>query len=63
MIPHYRFERRYLGPIEAVIMDWAGTTVDFGSMAPDPRLSASLCQPGSTDQRGGSPRPHGHGKT
>lgn len=34
MIPHYRFERRYLGPIEAVIMDWAGTTVDFGSMAP-----------------------------
>ncbi len=31
---HYRFERRYTGPIEAVIMDWAGTTVDFGSLAP-----------------------------
>ncbi len=30
----YQFERRYTGPIEAVIMDWAGTTVDFGSMAP-----------------------------
>ncbi|MET3999352.1 phosphonoacetaldehyde hydrolase [Marinobacterium sp. MBR-109] len=32
--PIYQFERRYTGPIEAVIMDWAGTTVDFGSMAP-----------------------------
>jgi len=34
MTPKYQFERRYVGPIEAVIMDWAGTTVDFGSMAP-----------------------------
>ncbi|MGR7923017.1 phosphonoacetaldehyde hydrolase [Zobellella denitrificans] len=25
---------RYAGPVQAVIMDWAGTTVDFGSMAP-----------------------------
>lgn len=24
----------YCGPIEAVILDWAGTTVDFGCMAP-----------------------------
>ncbi|WP_417617633.1 phosphonoacetaldehyde hydrolase [Oceanisphaera sp.] len=31
---NYRFERRYSGSIQAVIMDWAGTTVDFGSMAP-----------------------------
>lgn len=30
----YRFARRYTGSIQAVIMDWAGTTVDFGSMAP-----------------------------
>lgn len=30
----YQFTRRYTGPIEAVIMDWAGTTVDFGSVAP-----------------------------
>ncbi|MDV2857766.1 phosphonoacetaldehyde hydrolase [Oceanimonas sp. CAM02] len=30
----YRFERRYTGSVQAVIMDWAGTTVDFGSMAP-----------------------------
>ncbi len=34
MNANYQFERRYIGPIEAVIMDWAGTTVDFGSMAP-----------------------------
>lgn len=33
-VQKYQFERRYVGPIEAVIMDWAGTTVDFGSMAP-----------------------------
>ncbi|PSJ44435.1 phosphonoacetaldehyde hydrolase [Zobellella endophytica] len=31
---NYRFERRYTGSVQAVIMDWAGTTVDFGSMAP-----------------------------
>jgi len=26
--------KRYLGPIRAVIFDWAGTTVDYGSLAP-----------------------------
>lgn len=30
----YHFTRRYIGPVQAIIMDWAGTTVDFGSMAP-----------------------------
>lgn len=30
----YRYERQYVGPLQAIIMDWAGTTVDFGSMAP-----------------------------
>ena len=30
----YRFERRYQGTVKAVICDWAGTTVDFGSRAP-----------------------------
>jgi len=29
---HYR--RSYRGPIEAVLLDWAGTTMDFGCMAP-----------------------------
>ena len=28
------YERRYRGPIQAVIFDWAGTTMDFGCMAP-----------------------------
>ena len=26
--------RPYSGPVKAVILDWAGTAVDFGSMAP-----------------------------
>ena len=30
----YRFRRRYHGPLRAVVLDWAGTTVDFGSRAP-----------------------------
>ncbi len=30
----YRFQRRYTGPVQAVIFDWAGTTVDFGCRAP-----------------------------
>jgi phosphonoacetaldehyde hydrolase len=30
----YNYQRRYTGPIKAVILDWAGTTVDFGSRAP-----------------------------
>ena len=25
---------RYLGPVRAVIFDWAGTIVDYGSLAP-----------------------------
>ncbi|MCX8062720.1 MAG: phosphonoacetaldehyde hydrolase [Anaerolineales bacterium] len=28
------FQRTYRGPIRAVILDWAGTTIDFGSFAP-----------------------------
>lgn len=30
----YRYTRHYNGPIQAVIFDWAGTLVDFGSFAP-----------------------------
>jgi phosphonoacetaldehyde hydrolase len=30
----FRFRRRYHGPVKAVVLDWAGTTVDFGSRAP-----------------------------
>jgi phosphonoacetaldehyde hydrolase len=28
------FRRRYRGPIKAVVMDWSGTTIDYGSCAP-----------------------------
>ncbi|MFO1432872.1 MAG: phosphonoacetaldehyde hydrolase [Candidatus Competibacteraceae bacterium] len=31
---HFRYQRSYRGPVQAVIFDWAGTTVDFGSLAP-----------------------------
>src|SRR5258708_29805992 len=30
----FTYERRYRGKIEAVLLDWAGTTMDFGCMAP-----------------------------
>ncbi len=31
---HFHYQRSYRGPVQAVILDWAGTTVDFGSLAP-----------------------------
>lgn len=30
----FRSHRSYIGGVQAVILDWAGTTVDFGSFAP-----------------------------
>ncbi|MDY7577659.1 phosphonoacetaldehyde hydrolase [Herbaspirillum sp. RTI4] len=33
-LPAYRHQRFYQGPVRAVIFDWAGTLVDFGSFAP-----------------------------
>uniref|UniRef100_A0A7C1FQU1 phosphonoacetaldehyde hydrolase n=1 Tax=Caldilinea aerophila TaxID=133453 RepID=A0A7C1FQU1_9CHLR len=30
----FRYHRSYIGGLQAVILDWAGTTVDFGSFAP-----------------------------
>ena len=31
---NFNYRRSYTGPIEAVLLDWAGTTMDFGCMAP-----------------------------
>src|ERR1035437_192365 len=31
---NFSYKRNYKGPIEAVLLDWAGTTMDFGCMAP-----------------------------
>lgn len=30
----YHYQRRYCGPLQLVIFDWAGTTIDHGSRAP-----------------------------
>ena len=30
----FRYQRSYRGPLQAVLLDWAGTTMDFGCMAP-----------------------------
>lgn len=30
----FSYTRHYCGPVQAVILDWAGTTVDFGCLAP-----------------------------
>ncbi len=30
----FRYTRSYRGPVQAVLLDWAGTTMDFGCMAP-----------------------------
>jgi phosphonoacetaldehyde hydrolase len=30
----FSYQRRYWGPIQAVLLDWAGTTMDYGCMAP-----------------------------
>jgi phosphonoacetaldehyde hydrolase len=32
--PAYRYSRHYQGPLQAVVFDWAGTLVDWGSFAP-----------------------------
>lgn len=31
---NYYFQRSYRGPVKGVVLDWAGTTVDFGCFAP-----------------------------
>ncbi len=31
---NFSYKRSFRGPIEAVLLDWAGTTMDFGCMAP-----------------------------
>lgn len=30
----FRYQRRYQGKLQAVILDWAGTTMDYGCLAP-----------------------------
>ncbi|MDO6513567.1 phosphonoacetaldehyde hydrolase [Neptuniibacter sp. 2_MG-2023] len=36
----FSYKRAYTGPVTAAIFDWAGTTIDFGSLAPIKAFSA-----------------------
>ena len=31
---HFVYQRTYRGPLQAVLLDWAGTTLDYGCYAP-----------------------------
>lgn len=42
------FRRAYRGPLRAVILDWAGTTTDYGSQAPAMVFVATFQQQGVT---------------
>ena len=30
----FTYQRRYTGPLKGVLLDWAGTTMDYGCYAP-----------------------------
>jgi len=34
MAKSFHFQRRYCGPLQAILLDWAGTTMDYGCYAP-----------------------------
>jgi len=34
MAGYFEYKRRYKGPVKLVILDWAGTTIDYGCFAP-----------------------------
>ena len=42
----YQYTRRYTGPLKAVVLGWAGTTVDFGCMAPTAALMETFKRSG-----------------
>jgi phosphonoacetaldehyde hydrolase len=49
----FTYQRRYTGPVRAVVLDWAGTTVDFGCLAPAAvfqRIFADAGVPVSVDE-------------
>lgn len=43
---NYLYQRRYRGPLRAVICDWAGTLIDFGSRAPVEAFRAAFAAEG-----------------
>lgn len=42
----FLYQRRYRGPVQAVILDWAGTVVDHGCMAPAATFIAAFAHEG-----------------
>jgi len=58
----FRYARRYCGPIQAVIVDWAGTTVDFGCLAPVQAFQDTFQAAGITLNRDEVRGPMGLGK-
>lgn len=46
MMTSHRYTRRYTGPLQAVVLDWAGTTVDFGCLAPAAAFMEAFRQTG-----------------
>lgn len=55
----YLYTRRFLGPVEAVILDWAGTTVDFGCIAPAEAFTALFAGEGVVITRAQAREPMG----
>lgn len=42
----FRFDRRYTGPVQLTVFDWAGTTIDFGCLAPAGAFQALFARHG-----------------
>ncbi|MCV6589264.1 MAG: phosphonoacetaldehyde hydrolase [Marinobacterium sp.] len=42
----FTYVRKYTGPVTAVVFDWAGTTIDFGSLAPVKAFTALFANNG-----------------
>lgn len=42
----YSYTRRYTGPVTAVVFDWAGTMIDYGSLAPVRAFTALFARQG-----------------
>ena len=55
----FQYTRRYTGPVEALILDWAGTTVDFGCLAPAEAFTALFAGEGVAISRAQAREPMG----
>lgn len=58
----YKYRRTYAGPVRAVILDWAGTTVDHGSRAPVEAFRGVFAQEGVPATVAEAREPMGRGK-